>query len=94
MPVYVRDEIKKKTGMIIDGYGNEKIKNEQESDNKSVDSSDPNSLIFGLKNKNKNVVVNKKSNGDYKDIDSYKPSGNLIYNQDLLRRIQDKSSRN
>ena len=94
MPGYVRDEIKKKTGMIIDGYGNEKIKNEQESDNKSVDSSDPNSLIFGLKNKNKNVVVNKKSNGDYKDIDSYKPSGNLIYNQDLLRRIQDKSSRN
>lgn len=71
-----------------------KIKNEQANDNKSVDSSDPNSFIFDLKNKNKNVVVNKKSNGDYKEIDSYKPSGNLIYNKDLLKRIQDKSSRN
>ena len=93
MPGYVRDEIKKKTGIIIDGFGNEKIKNEQHNDNNYVDNSDPNSLLLGLKNKN--VVVNKKNgNKDYKDIDSYKPSGNLIYNQDLLRRIQDKSSRN
>ena len=94
IPSYVRNEIKKKTGMIIDGYGNEKIKTDDRSDNQSVDNSDPNALIFGLKNKSKNVVVNKKNNGDYKDIDSYKPSGNLIYNKDLLRRIQDKSSKN
>ena len=94
MPGYVREEIKKKTGMVIDGYGNEKIKNDDRSDNNSVDNSDPNALIFDLKNKNKNVVVNKKNSSDYKDIDSYKPSGNLIYNQDLLRRIQDKSRKN
>ena len=97
MPGYVRDEIKKKTGMIIDGYGNEKIKNNDDNngDNNSVDNSDPNSLMFGLKSKSKNVIVNKKKdNGDYKDIGSYKPSGNLIYNQDLLRRIQDKSGKN
>ena len=96
MPGYVRDQIKKKTGMVIDGYGNEKVKSDNNNDDaKSVDNSDPNSLIFGLKNKSKNVVVNKKSgNGDYKDIGSYNPSGNLIYNQDLLRRIEDKSSRN
>lgn len=96
MPGYVRDEIKKKTGKIIDGYGNERVKNNNDDDSSIVDKSDPNSIMFGLKNKsNKNIVVNKSSgNGDYKDIGSYKPSGNLIYNQDLLRRIEDKSSKN
>jgi hypothetical protein len=28
---------------------------------------------------------------DYKSIDTYQPSGKLIYNQDLLARIEDKS---
>ena len=95
MPGYVRDEIKKKTGKIIDGYGNERVKNNNDDDTSSIDKSDPNSIMFGLKNKSKNIVVNKSSgNSDYKDIGTYKPSGNLIYNQDLLRRIEDKSSKN
>jgi len=85
MPSYVRNEIKKKTGIVIDGYGNEKHKN---NDN-NIEPEDPNSLMFG--NKNKNVLIQKNKNEDYKSIDTYKPTGNLIYNQTLLKRIEDKS---
>ena len=32
----------------------------------------------------------KKDEKDYKTIDSYKPTGNLIYNTKLLRTLEDK----
>ena len=82
IPSYVRNEIKKKTGMIVDGYGNKIIKNN--TNNATVD--DPNVLMFQNKD---NVIVSKTQ--DFKPLDSYKPSGGLIYNQDLLKRIESKS---
>lgn len=80
VPHYVRNEVKKKTGVNIDGYGNKIIKKDKQDDH-------PNSFILKSHN-NIPVESNKK---EYKEIKSYKPSGNLIYNQDLLRRIEDKS---
>jgi len=32
----------------------------------------------------------KKPAGDFKPIASYKPTGNLIYNQDLFKKIEDR----
>jgi len=87
MPSYVRTELKKKTGIVIDGYGNEK--NEQQQ-NQSLEEKDPNEILLTQNNNNKN---NLKKQNEYRDITAYKPSGNLIYNQDLLKRIQDKSSK-
>ena len=89
VPSYVRQEIKKKTGLVVDGYGNEIIKNDNDS-SKYVDeeSNDPNNLILHRGN---NISIEPKHNKDYKSIDSYKPSGNLIYNQDLLKNIENKS---
>ena len=86
IPSYVRNEIKKKTGTVVDGYGNKVDKNEQE---KEIDSSDPNAFML---NRNKNISIEPPKK-DYKAIDSYQPSGNLIYNQELLRRIEDKSKK-
>jgi len=37
------------------------------------------------------LAIENKTNKDYKSIDSYKPSGNLIYNESLLKRIEEKS---
>lgn len=37
------------------------------------------------------AIENKSANKDYKSIDSYKPSGNLIYNETLLKQIEEKS---
>ena len=87
VPSYVRQEIKKKTGLGIDGYGNEIIKNDNEQST-DVDLNDSNNLIL-----HRDPLIEPKNNKDYKSIDSYKPSGNLIYNQDLLKKIESKSSR-
>jgi len=86
IPAYVRDEIKKKTGIVIDGKGNKIEKNESSSQEKI--SSDPDELMFQRGNK---LAIENKTNKDYKSIDSYKPSGNLIYNESLLKRIEEKS---
>jgi hypothetical protein len=89
IPAYVRDEIKKKTGIVIDGKGNKIEKNESSSQEKI--SSDPDELMFQRGNK---LAIENKTNKDYKSIDSYKPSGNLIYNESLLKRIEEKSKSN
>ena len=85
-PAYVRSEIKKKTGIVIDGKG-ERIDKEG---NKKIDNDNPNELIFH-RNSNDTAKQNK-SNKEYTSIDSYKPSG-LIYNENLLQRIEDKTSK-
>lgn len=89
-PAYVRDEIRKKTGMHIDGWGNTKkpIDDDDTSSNNGFAKNDPNALMIGIKGKNISVT---KSNKEYRPIDSYKPTGNLIYNKELLERIEDKS---
>ena len=86
IPSYVRNEIKKKTGVVLDGYGNKIDK--QSSNDKASEPSDPNELMFQKKD---NIVIEAKEK-EYKKIDSYTPSGNLIYNNELLRRIEDKSN--
>jgi hypothetical protein len=84
-PSYVRNEIKRKTGIVIDGTGNriEKIDKNAPSDN-------PNELIFHRKNNNETGGDSKQTK-EYTPINTYKPSG-LIYNENLLRRIEDKTS--
>ena len=50
---------------------------------------DPNDYIIN----NKNLDQNQKgrlAKKEYTPINSYKPSGNLIYDDDLLNKIEDK----
>ena len=92
VPSYVRDEIRKKTGINIDGMGNEKRKTDNTGLNKNEEEpSDPNLLMFGNKSKSKTVSINTKKK-DFRDIESYKPSGNFIYNKSLLEKIKDKTT--
>jgi len=93
IPSYVRNEIKKKTGVIVDGYGNKVGGGENNNNNKrnkNIDD-DPNNLILGLRHindKDDDDEPLSKPTREYKSIDTYKPTG-LIYNQDLLRKIED-----
>ena len=84
IPAYVRSEIKKKTGVVVDGYGNkvEKKKNEEK-----IAPTNPDELMFQRRD---NIPIGP-TQEPFTDIDAYKPSGNLIYNKDLLRSIEDKS---
>jgi hypothetical protein len=79
VPSYVRNEIKKKTGMILDEKGNiiDKGGNEEEDD------TDVNTKLF--KDKNGNVMKNGKQ---YTPIDQYKPTGNLVYNPELFETLE------
>ena len=79
-PSYVRNEIKKKTGIVIDGTGNRLDRNDGEKSNSVSDN--PNELMFHRKGAD--AVKPAK---EYKAIDTYKPSG-LIYNENLLRKIE------
>lgn len=84
-PSYVRNEIKKKTGVVIDSAGK---KIDKDTEQNAV-SDNPNELIFhrGNNTASKNDAKNSKN---YTPINSYKPSG-LIYNENLLRKIEDKT---
>lgn len=80
VPSYVRTELKKKTGLVIDEYGNP-IKDEKED-------------VINKKEETNNLLLNKPkqtntNNNDkkYTPITSYKPTGNFIYNKDQLLNL-------
>ena len=92
IPTYVRNEIKKKTGKNIDEYGNIIDNNSNNSNNfnnfnNSIQSQSNNTNSYD------NIIINKSENSsnsknkDYKDIKTYKPSGSLIYNNNLLKKL-------
>ena len=89
VPSYVRSELKKKTGIIINEFG-EKI-NESDDSNKDSKSnyepSNPNNYMFNTKDQSNQGKQPKKN---YTPITSYKPSGNLVYEEELLSKIEDK----
>ena len=91
VPSYVRSELKKKTGIVVNEYG-EKINNDDNDDqhgfNKPMkltstnDDNPDNALLNFPDNSNMpNTKINKK---EYTPIDKYKPSGKLIYDDDVL----------
>ena len=83
VPSYVRNEIKKKTGTIVDEYGN--IVNDilTNSNTNSNTNTNNDNILFANSKQIKNINTK-----DYKDIKSYKPSGNLIYNNSLLEKLR------
>jgi hypothetical protein len=89
VPSYVRTELKKKTGILINEYG-QKIDDIQTIENKNSEPTNPNDYLFNKKDDN--INLNKQQKKNYTPINSYKPSGNLVYNEDLLNRIENKFS--
>lgn len=81
IPKYQRSQIKKKTGVAVDGFGN--VVSKKNKNNR--DASNPNSLL--LIDKNIKTKDAKKNDSNYKSTSSYKPTGNLIYNTNLLEKI-------
>lgn len=84
VPSYVRTEIKKKTGIVINEYG-EKIKEENnlEEDDEGFEESNNNNI-------NQGPIQQIKNSKKYTPIQSYRPSGKLVYNQDLLNKIENR----
>jgi hypothetical protein len=85
VPTYVRNEIKKKTGNVVDEYGNIVI-DDKNSDTSAPNTENKDNILFSNNKQIKNI--NASSTKEYKDVKSYKPSGNLIYNNSLLEKLQ------
>jgi len=91
VPTYARQEIRKRTGYILDEKGNvidrvEQKEKEREDENgflgKSVPSNDPRS------NGDRTIQLNEKKDGKkYTPIAQYKPTGSLIYG-DALEKLE------
>lgn len=86
VPSYVRSEIKKKTGMVIDEYGNKVVDEMGEITNGPVND------MFNIKSQSQTKVVKSamKQQKNFTPIHSYKPQGNLIYDNDLLSSLEEK----
>jgi hypothetical protein len=84
VPTYVRTEIKKKTGVNINEYG-EKIEDEKGEDDNEYQE------VATKGNPNLEQIKNSKK---YTPINSYKPSGKLVYSEDLLNKLGDKMGGN
>ena len=89
VPSYVRSEIKKKTGIKVNEYGQQIEDDDEENpEGKNMITngpSDPNDYLLKQNEEQKG-----KPKKEYTPIKSYKPSGNLVYDDDILDKIQNK----
>jgi hypothetical protein len=88
VPSYVRTELKKKTGIVINEFGQKVEGNNEEITNKLTNSDDPNELM--LNRNTDSLQKGKQPKKEYTPIKSYKPLGNLVYDNDMLNKIEDK----
>jgi hypothetical protein len=82
IPSYVRNEIKKKTGKVINEKG--QVISDAKADTDEPDDSDPNSKLL-----HQNTANNSGSKKQYTPIGQYKPSG-MVYNPDILEKLEKK----
>jgi hypothetical protein len=102
VPSYIRNEFKKKTGIVIDEHGNRiqefddfgnPIAPSQAINNPlSENSLDPFNMGLTRKVNVKNNPENPANKKEFKPINDYKPTGNLIYGKDLFKKLEDKFS--
>lgn len=102
VPSYVRTEFKKKTGIIIDEHGN-RVDELDEYGNPvpqsqamhtplSGNTLDPFNMGLTRKINPKNTADNTTNKKEFKPINDYKPTGNLIYGKEFFKKIEDKFS--
>jgi hypothetical protein len=89
VPDYVRTELKKKTGIVVNEFGQRIIEETDEDGNKAITNapSDPNDYMLNRQDPNQKGKPPKK---EYTPIKSYKPSGNLVYDNELLDKMEDR----
>lgn len=79
VPSYVRNEIKKKTGIVFNEYG-QRIEEEKDADEEELSNTEQHG----------GLIQQDKNGKKYTPINSYKPSGKLVYSEDLLNKIGNK----
>ena len=85
IPYHTRMELKKKKGIKIDGFGNVIHKNKYK--NKNNEDEDINTLMF--KKKDELSIKKKNKDKNFKEISTYKPTGNFIYSDSLINKLSE-----
>jgi len=88
VPSYVRSELKKKTGIEVDEYG-KKI-DEKNNSKLLLEEQNPDDVLFKIKDSINASKPKKNESVHYKPVNEYKPSGNLIYDDELINKLEDK----
>ena len=86
VPSYVRDQLKKKTGLKVDEFGKPIQEKGQENDDQI-----PKLLTNKMTNNPQRGVVQQEKKV-YNSTKNYKPTGKLVYNDDLIDLLGDKFS--
>ena len=94
VPSYIRNELKKKTGILVDEFGN-RLQEDNDNSLKENSKSDIHSLMIQAKDtssvkkntKNSKEEQNKKN---FTPIQSYKPQGNFIYDDNIINLLEEK----
>jgi len=90
VPLYVRNELKKKTGIVVNEFGKQIEETEENNTNSNTNSiANPNEYILNIKQQ-ENMNLTKQPKKEYTPIKSYKPSGNFVYDDDVLHKIENK----
>ena len=91
VPAYVRTELKKKTGIIVNEYG-VKVDNVEAigngNGNGQVEPKSLEEMMFKTKDPSTNTKI--QSQKTFTPITSYKPQGNFVYNDELLNTLENK----
>jgi hypothetical protein len=82
VPSYVRTELKKKMGVEVDEFGR-RVETEKEDEDEASNSNNNSTNNTNNNNNNKNKK-------NYTSIQTYRPTGNLVYDDELLNKIEDK----
>ncbi len=96
VPAYVRDEIREKLNVVVDGHGNV-VKREGEEEAEDEEDIRRNHQPFSSKQIDirnggggNNGGNNKKNNKIFKPTENYKPTGAFLYDDILFQNIQKK----
>jgi hypothetical protein len=81
VPSYVRAEIKKRLGVVLDEKGNV-INNIEEEDK------NPNNDILNQRETGDNKII--KNGKEYSSIKDYKPTGKFVYGEDMMNKLEKK----
>ena len=85
VPDYARMELKKQTGVVIDGFGN-KIRQREDQPQLSAISSGGDNILINTKLEVKKGGQSQ-AKTQFKPTGSYKPRGTLVYGEELFNKI-------
>jgi hypothetical protein len=83
IPEYVRDQIRKKTGIRVNEFGEQIADNDGDrQDARNMDEYDPTDIMLSNQ---RNGVANAKPDKKYTPVDTYKPTGTMVYDTNLFK---------